>query len=129
MSEPRLRLPLVRHRMGGADFARAYELGRRAQGAGLTVVVHENGTERTRIGLSVGKRVDKRAVRRNRVRRRYREAFRLSLPELPAGIDVILIGTPGAVELPMPALRRELLELVARALKKKPRRPRGEAAS
>lgn len=120
MSEPRARLKLSRHRLQRSDFERVYKLGRRAQGARLAVVVLENELGRARLGLSVAKRHHKLAVNRNRVRRLFREAFRLTRAELPPSVDVVMIAIDSApVELA--ALRAELPALVARALKKKPR--------
>ncbi len=121
MATERLRLPLARHRLRSRDFARIYRTGRRAHGAVFAVIVLENDLERTRLGLSVSRRCARKAVRRNRVRRIFREAFRLALPELPRGLDVVMVAT--ATE-PDPALedtRRELLLLVHRAQRKKPR--------
>ena len=56
----------------GADFARAFEHGARARGSILLVVGFANGSERTRLGLSVGRSVWRSAVKRNRVRRIFR---------------------------------------------------------
>jgi len=120
VNEPRARFPLARHRLLRSDFQRAYKQGRRAQGVGLAVVVLENELGVSRLGLSVAKRHHRSAVNRNRVRRIFREAFRLSLAELPREIDVVMI----AVDSTRPELattRSELVALVARALRKKPR--------
>jgi ribonuclease P protein component len=123
VSAARARFPLARHRLARGDFERIYKLGRRAQGARVAVVVLENDLGRARLGLSVAKRHHKGAVARNRVRRLFREAFRLSLAELPAGVDVVMIPVDSApVELA--ALRGELAALVARALRKPARAPR-----
>jgi ribonuclease P protein component len=73
----------------GAAFRHAYARGARARGELLIVVAAANGLACARLGLSVGKRVSKSAVRRNRVRRRLREAFRLNA--LPAGFDYVVI--------------------------------------
>ena len=125
MNAPRTRFSLARHRLLRSDFERIYKLGRRAQGSNLAVVVLENERGHARLGLSVAKRHYKRAVQRNRVRRLFREAFRLSLGELPGNLDVVMIATgPAPVELA--GVRAELLALVARALKKKPRTAPGE---
>ena len=119
--KPRQRFPLARHRLGGADFTRIYRQGRRAHGALFEVVVLENGREHTRLGLSVSKRRARLAVDRNRVRRVFREAFRLSLAALPAGIDVIMIATVDRLEPELESTRAELVALVGRALKKRAR--------
>ncbi len=114
----RFRLPLRRHRLRTGDFRRVYAEGSRARGAVLMVAVRPNGCEHSRLGLSIGKKVWKKAVQRNRVRRVFREAFRLSLPELPAGIDVVLMAaSPGLVP-ELEATRRELVVLCAKALRR-----------
>lgn len=125
MSAARARFSLARYRLLRSDFVRIYKRGRRAQGAGMAVVVLENERGHARMGLSVAKRHHKSAVRRNRVRRLFREAFRLSLAELPGNIDVVMIATDSApVELAR--ARAELVTLVGRALRKPPRAARAE---
>jgi ribonuclease P protein component len=114
-SPARLRFRPANRIKSGADFARAYSQGSRARGKLMTVCVCANGTETTRLGLSIGKRVWKSAVRRNRVRRVFREAFRLALPELPAGLDVILIGSVPRLEPKLETALPELRKLVAKA--------------
>jgi len=103
------------HVRRGSDYRRIYRGGSRARGPSFTVVVLPNGLPHSRLGLSVGKRCWKRAVRRNRVRRIFREAFRLSLDELPAGLDVIMIASVPRLEPELAAIRAELAALVARA--------------
>lgn len=121
MSASSGRAPLVAQRLMGGDFTRLYKLGRRARGTLMAVVVLENTLAKRRMGLSVGKRHAKGAVDRNRARRILREAFRLAREELPPGVDVILIPHPGGPRVELAAARAELVALVARALKKKPK--------
>jgi ribonuclease P protein component len=97
------------------DFAETFRTGRRARGNTLAVVVRANGLEHTRLGLSVGRVVWKSAVKRNRVRRIFREAFRLAYPELPRGLDVILIPAAAKLEPELATTRGELVSLVQRA--------------
>ena len=111
----RARFPLLRHRLRSRDFARVYAEGSRAKCGTMTVYVRENGLGRTRLGLSVGKRCWKDAVPRNRVRRLFREAFRLSLEELPDGIDVVMIGSAPKLVPDLERTRRDLLAMCAKA--------------
>jgi len=60
---------------------------------------------------SPGKRVWKSAVKRNRVRRIFREAFRLEYPELPSGCDLVLIPAAAALAPELEATRAELVRL------------------
>ncbi len=51
-----------------------------------------------RIGFTVSKRVSKKAVERNRIRRRLREAVRLLAPgQALAGHDFVLVGRRSAL--------------------------------
>lgn len=111
----RLHFPMRRHRLPGSGFTRAYAHGRRARGSSFTVVVHPNEGSDRRLGLSVGKRCWKSAVKRNRVRRVFREAFRLEQAELPQGIDVVLVASTPALVPDLPTCRRELRKLTWKA--------------
>ena len=82
----------------------------------MTVAVRPNGLDITRLGLSIGKACWKSAVKRNRVRRVFREAFRLSLDELPAGLDVVLIGSTPKLDPDLDPVRRELVAMTRKAL-------------
>ena len=97
------------------DFGRAYRDGSRARGSILLVVVRENGLPQTRLGLSVGRRIWRSAVRRNRVRRVFREAFRTAYPDLPRGLDIVLIPAAERLAPTLEPTRNELLRLVPKA--------------
>jgi ribonuclease P protein component len=115
-STPKLRFTRAMRLVRKNDFARAFRAGRRARGATIVVVVMTNGLPEARLGLSVGRAIWKSAVKRNRVRRIFREAFRLSYPELPGGVDVIMIPAAPKLEPDLARTRAELVDLVPRAL-------------
>ncbi|MGA7218645.1 MAG: ribonuclease P protein component [Candidatus Sulfotelmatobacter sp.] len=91
---------LLRH----SDFERVYKQGRRHFSALMTVfywprpeTVAEAGAMRAgapaphslRVGFTVG-RVLGGAVQRNRIKRRLREAVRMSYPQAPVAADVVI---------------------------------------
>ena len=81
----------------------------------MQVVVFEHGEVHTRLGLSVGKRIWRSAVKRNRVRRIFREAFRLEYDSLPKGCDLVLIPAAPALDPSLTDTRAELVRLAKKA--------------
>lgn len=79
------------------------------------MVAVSNDLGYSRMGLSVGKRIWKLAHNRNRVRRLFREAFRQTYPELPTGVDLILIPAQARLEPDLEQLKTELVHLAHKA--------------
>jgi ribonuclease P protein component len=98
------------------DFQRAFH--RRASAADASIIVfgHPNGLPHPRLGLSVSRKVGG-AVDRNRWKRLLREAFRLTRPQLPPGIDLVIVPRAG-VEPALASLKESLVLLAARVEKK-----------
>lgn len=98
------------HLLRPADFQRVFNRRRSVRDNWLIVHGCENNLDRLRLGLSVSRKVGQ-AVFRNRLRRLYREAFRLTRAEMPTGLDLVLI--PRTPEEPTLAeLKKSLPELV-----------------
>lgn len=96
-----------------ADFEQVFVSGQLVRGRSLAVRVLERGEGPARVGFAIGKRLDKRAVVRNRVRRRLREAIR-PLP-LRDGYDVVVLGRRSALTASFSALREDVDGLLRRA--------------
>src|SRR6266481_8271680 len=73
-----------------ADFRRTYDRRRSVSDSWLIVYACENGLPYLRLGLSVSRKIGQ-ATHRNRLRRLYREAFRLTRRDMPVGLDLVLI--------------------------------------
>src|SRR3954452_22383783 len=99
-----------------SDFRRVYDRRRSVSDGWLIVYGCENGLPHLRLGLSVSRKVGN-ATERNRLRRLYREAFRLTRHEMPVGLDVVLI--PRRSEAPtLEALKQSLPKLVRQVARK-----------
>jgi len=84
----------ARHRLSrDRDYQRVYDARVRTGRGPLLVFARPNDLPWSRLGLSVGRRVGK-AVARNRIKRRLREAFRLLRPHCPAGYDLVVHVRP-----------------------------------
>lgn len=101
---------LLRH----TEFRQVYERGHRRGGTLCTVFFRPNGLSCTRLGITVTSRLGK-AVVRNRVRRRIREAFRLHRAQIPVGWDIVVNARDPVVQAPFPRLASELLRLFPHA--------------
>lgn len=96
-----------------ADFARLRGISRRIGSASFAAEVAPAATATAtcaRLGLAVSRRVSKRAVRRNRIKRIARDSFRRQRANLPA-CDILLIARSEANLRSNAELRAELERL------------------
>lgn len=103
-----------------AEFQAVFKAGRKLSSAHLKLHAHVRAEATApRLGVAVSRKVDKRAVGRNRIKRLAREIFRGQRASLPAG-DYVLIAQPGAAKLESAELRAQFLQLLDRARSLKP---------
>ena len=83
------------------DFLRIQSTGRKVRSFNMLVafVFREDG-EGSRIGITTTRKIDKRAARRNRFKRRVREYFRRERVKFLRQADIVVIALEGACELP-----------------------------
>jgi len=111
------KFPKSKRLLKHADFQRVYENGRRQFMGNMTVFFLRRQNEaalprRPRVGFTVGK-VLGGAVERNRIKRRMREAVRLSSSACEGPIDVVLNPRKSVLTMPF----AELVGEVARGLR------------
>lgn len=92
------------------DFARLRDNSRRLGSRNFSAQVGVFDGDGARLGLAISRRVSKRAVRRNRIKRIARDSFRHARADLPA-FDILLIARSGADLEDNASLRAELVAL------------------
>ena len=70
--------------------------------AEILVLARPNDLGYPRLGVITSKRNCRLATQRNRIKRVFRESFRLR--QFILGIDIIILGRPGIINLPNPEL-------------------------
>ena len=80
----------------------------------LVLYARKNRTGRSRVGITVSKKLG-HAVVRNRVRRRLREIYRLHEDSFCPGWDIVVVARSRAVDAPFDRLTANYLSLAGRA--------------
>lgn len=106
------KVPRIRH---ARDFDRIFSDGRRFRGRLLTLVAAEPAEPGVSRGAIVAGRQVGKAVQRNRLKRRLREAARRLLVHAYQAADFVIITRPGAAALDYWELGATLAELLQQA--------------
>lgn len=100
-------LPPAARLRRAADFAALRHASGRLDTRFFLIRYRATEADSARLGLAVSRRVSKRAVDRNRIKRNVRESFRLVRARLPA-LDLLLIARQQAATAAGRALRADL---------------------
>lgn len=85
----------VKHRFKKKkDFERVLKEGRNVKWNGLALKYCPNSFGESRFGIIVSKKVSKKAVLRNRTKRRIREVLRRELEKIKEGQDIVFFPSP-----------------------------------
>lgn len=87
-------LPIQNRLKKGKDFQRIFKEGKVFFQEDIVLKCAKNGLPVSRIGFSIGKKVTKKVVQKNRIRRVLREAFQQYLESIKTGFDIVIIYSP-----------------------------------
>lgn len=98
-----------------SDFRKVYKHGKSFASRYLVMYILNNKSENSRIGISVSKKVGK-AIIRNRVRRRIKEAYRLNIDEnVKIGYDIVFIARVAIKDAEYKDIEKSMKHLVKKA--------------
>lgn len=102
------------------DFEDVFEKGKGFKQAFLFLKAKKNNLKTSRFGFVVGKKVSNKAVVRNQIKRRLREAVRHKLSQVkPSQIkscqDVVIVALPGAGDKSFPDIDKAINNLFKKA--------------
>ena len=107
------------HRLRNSeDYKRTFQNRQSVADRWIVIYARVNQLPVTRMGMSVSRRAVGNATKRNRLRRLYREAFRLIRETLPSGLDLVIIPRRRSEEPTLEDLKRSLRAMVKKVARK-----------
>jgi len=97
------------------DFAKVMRSGGAAADECLILKFCGNQQETSRVGFVCSKKVAKRAVARNKIKRRLREIVRKLLPAINPGLDLVFLTRPGIDKIEFGEMEAKVERLLKKA--------------
>lgn len=94
------------------EFEAVFKGGRTIKGKYVFLRYLINGTDKTRIGFVVSKKISKLAVVRNKVKRRMRDIVRLKRNELKEGLSIVVVSLPSITKMTYKEIKEDLENLL-----------------
>ncbi|MDJ0595395.1 MAG: ribonuclease P protein component [Pleurocapsa sp. MO_226.B13] len=113
-------LPKAHRLSNRRDYRAVYEQGIRRYSPHLTLIALLTKPEtisltQSKFGISISKKVSKKAVVRNRIKRQIKGIVRSKLKEIAPGWKIVIVVKPKAIECKYEHFLRELEELLKQA--------------
>ncbi len=77
------------------DFEKVFKEGKGFKEDFLFLKIKKNNLKISRFGFVVSQKISKKAIIRNKIKRRLSELVKFKLKEVKKGIDVLIIAIPG----------------------------------
>ncbi len=88
---------------------RLQDQGHKVHAANILILYSKSTLPDSRLGILVTRKIDSRAVIRNRIKRRIREIFRLNRSGLLENYDILIIARRGILECSYADLEKQIL--------------------
>ncbi|MBE9045290.1 ribonuclease P protein component [Pleurocapsales cyanobacterium LEGE 10410] len=115
-------LPKAHRLKNWREYRAVYEQGIRRYSPHLTLIalaceeqINAVSTPKTKFGISISKKVSKKAVVRNLIKRQLKGVIRTKLPEISPGWKIVIVVKPQAIECKYERFLRELEQLLKQA--------------
>ncbi|MDD5639820.1 MAG: ribonuclease P protein component [Candidatus Pacebacteria bacterium] len=102
-------LPLKNRLKRKKDFENIFAGGKTIKTRYFFLKTIETSSQDSRIGFIVSKKVSKKAVERNRIKRLFREAVRLDIDRIKSGYDLVFIILNSAKEIDLTEIKKEII--------------------
>ncbi|HNY36214.1 MAG TPA: ribonuclease P protein component [Candidatus Pacearchaeota archaeon] len=96
------------------EFEAVFKGGRTLKGKYVFLRYLINGTDKTRIGFVVSKKISKLAVVRNKVKRRMRDIVRLKRNKLKEGLSIVVVSLPSITKMTYKEIKEDLENLLSK---------------
>jgi ribonuclease P protein component len=101
------------------DFRRLYAKGKSAASGLAVLYCRRNGGSGNRVGVTVSAKLGG-AVKRNRIRRRFKEIYRLNEDRLRGGFDIVIVARGRSASAAFRGLEADFLRLCEKLSLQKP---------
>ena len=92
-----------------SEINRCRDTGEKVYSKHFLLLLCEAPEEQSRLGITVTTKIDKRAVVRNRIKRRIREVFRLNRYRLKNPVEIVVVARRDSGEIEYKDFEREIL--------------------
>jgi ribonuclease P protein component len=96
------------------DFEAVFKKGETIRGGMFFLKISSTSNKDSRIGFVVSKKISKKAVERNKIKRRLREALRYALPSLKNSFDIVCVALPNIKTNTFKEIKQEIEEALKR---------------
>ena len=96
------------------EFEAVFKGGRTIKGKSVFLRYLINGTDKTKVGFVVSKKISKLAVIRNKAKRRMRDIVRLKKDGLKEGLSIVIVSLPSISKMTYKEIKEDLENLLSK---------------